>query len=348
MWRWLSIPTILLFSLCFFQPCYAIPTSSGQNTEEEAQVLWNSGKAALSESRFQDAVNALQRYVDRYPGTPDYLRAHFYLGKALIEQNSNSKAVAVLTNFITSCQNPVESAEGRLLLANAYLNLEKYQQAYLITLEIDQIEKKTSLPSDTLLEALYIKSRSLLNLNYLDRATQVLASADKQLSDKNSPMVKGQVFDLKLKLKISECAQLPSKDRLDEGQLRDQLDRRGTCVLESLLIFHKILKSNDLRSAASAATQVNEAFDQYSKSCSSSYSAPAVSPISKQSSSRRTAQEMRRYHAELSDQLKQDCKKNWNTGLQLLNSWKADLPNSMLGSLLQTSKSLEKIISRVP
>jgi TolA-binding protein len=333
-WQWLLVPIILLCS-----PCYGISTSSGPTSDEEEGVLWEIGKTAFSESHYQDAINAFQRYLDRYPASAHYLQAQLALGKALIEQDENAKALPLLRSFVTHCRNHTDSAQGRLLLGRVYLNLKKFNEADLITLEINQLEKEKHLPPEILLESSLIQSEALLGLGHLDRAIEVLRQVEQQVAETSYSSIKGHAFGLEIKLKISDCARLPTQDPMNELQLRDQLDRRGTCLLESLLIYRKILQSNDPKSASLATSQIIRAFSQYANACSSKLHSPH-DPHSPQVM-KRTQLELKHYNDELSTLLQQDCKQKYATALNILMSWKAGLSPAMIQSLLLSTKHLE-------
>jgi tetratricopeptide (TPR) repeat protein len=335
MWRWRLVLLILITHTSF-----GAPTSLGPTSEEEAATLWREGRLAMDDSRFQDAVNSLERMVARYAGKPGYLEAHLLLGEALLELGKSEMAVVPLKYYITANPNQLNSARARIALGHSYLNLNKLHEAYLVTLELDKMRTRHKLSSDILLETLLIKAQAQLGLKHESKAISALESAEKQLSEQNSPQIKGKIYGLQLQLKFSECEQLPSKGNLDEGQIRNQLDRRGTCLLEALLLFHKILKMGDLRSAGIAVNQVNHAFKSYSVSCAD----PPPPPLAK----KRSALETRRYREELTDLLAQECQKKAADALDLLASWKPHLSAPMMVPVTQVIEPLEKLASRKP
>ena len=49
----------------------AVETSNGPTSPQEADILWNDGQKAFEKGQYQDAINDLQRLVDRYPGFTD-------------------------------------------------------------------------------------------------------------------------------------------------------------------------------------------------------------------------------------------------------------------------------------
>src|SRR4051794_1002187 len=124
MWQWLSIPTFLLLVSLSVKPCLGAPTSNGPVSQEEAATLWREGEKALEGSRFEDSLNYLLRYVDRYPGSPNYLKANFYLGKTLIELGKPDQALPYLKNYLNGTGNNRDAGQGRLWLGHAYLGLK--------------------------------------------------------------------------------------------------------------------------------------------------------------------------------------------------------------------------------
>jgi tetratricopeptide (TPR) repeat protein len=338
MWRWLLVPLILIP----IQISFSAPTSSGPVSDQESEVLWKESQTAIQESRFQDAANLLHRYVDRYPGKLNYLEAHFHLGKALMEMGNYSLAIPHLKSFIELRSAQAEGVPARLLLIQSYLEEKKYHEAYLGTLEIDQLAKKIKLTSDFLLETLLLKTQALLGLKRETRAWSALESAEKQLSEKNSSRVRGKTYGLKLDLKIKTCEELPSKGPLDEGQIRDQLTRRGTCLLEAFLIYQNVLKTGDLRATGTTTTLIQSALKQYAFSCAHPPHPPVIQ------GQPRTPQELERYLSELSDLLMQECRKKVQVASDLFQSWKPTLPPTGIGFYNQVSQSLENFTSRKP
>src|SRR5690242_18744119 len=111
MWLWRSVVMFLLVS-----SSYGAPTSLGPTSNEEAEILWKQGQSALQNSEFQDAANSLQRFVDRYPSKPGYLKAHLLLGKALFGLGKAQESLAPFKYFISATGTRIESIEARLAI----------------------------------------------------------------------------------------------------------------------------------------------------------------------------------------------------------------------------------------
>jgi TolA-binding protein len=334
MWQWLLI-LISILNISILSPCFGAPTSSGPVSDEEAQVLWEEGSSAVLHSRFLDASHSLQRYIDRYPGHPHYIKAHLLLGQALIESGKFPKAIPILKNFIASTSNSTDLAQARIWLGKAYLGAEKFQEAQLLSREIDEMAKKHPLPETLFYQSVLNKARALIGLNRNEQAKQLLESNEKTLVNNNNQVLTSETLKLFLELKNIECSQLPSKERLDESQLSNQLERRGLCLLEYLLIFRKLLKNGEPKSLTIATEQVTGAFHAYAKTCASPPSLTSAYYPGK------TPTEFKRFQAELTDQLKRDCKQKGNEALELLKSWKPGLSTASTQSLLQATQSLE-------
>lgn len=319
----------------FSIPSEAAPTSLGPTSPEEAQFLWKESQTALRELRYQDAVTLLQRYVDRYAGEPNTLKAHALLGKALLEIGEPKKAISVLRDFLGSSQNLVDSLEATIDLGRSYLTQNLFTEAYLASLEMSRFSAHLKSSSDSQMEILLIRSQALLGLKHQARAQNALESAEKRIINKTSPAITGRIFDLKLQIKLQHCETLPGIGPLDEAQLRDQLERRGTCLLEALLIFQKVLKTGDLKYSGAAAAQMNEAYNNYARECTHPKSR-------KEGGKPRTLKESVQYQVELASVLTRDLKFKSTHALELIDSWKTELPDSLHGSFIQVAKNLER------
>jgi hypothetical protein len=147
-----------------------------------------------------------------------------------------------------------------------------------------------------------------------------------------------------LKLKTLECGRLPSSDILTEEQIRDQLDRRGTCLLESIEWLRKTLETGDTSSSHLAASHFQNAFESYAHLC-------AHPPITKRkgksaSAVQRSSKERKRFEEELADILLQEAHKKSILALDLMKGWKDKLPNTSLPSAQDVYKTIENFTPR--
>jgi tetratricopeptide (TPR) repeat protein len=363
MWRWPSIPMTLLQNIKLFQSrplaaafflislflispfliyplddCYAAPTSLGPTSPEEAQILWKEGQQSYKESRFQDAVNQLGRYVDRYPGSSGFTEAHFLLGKSYFELKRTPEALKAFKYYLNSKGITSDSAEARVWLGRSYLKLKKFEEALQVSRELERTKPQLT-PPITLWKYL-IQSRALVGLGHETRAGNAIEVAEHDISDTTSKEVIGQIFAIKLQVKVMSCRHLQTWVPLTENQALSLNDRRGTCLLEALLIFNKVLKTESPSATAEAATQLIQAFEAYQIACKH----PA--PPKPTPGHRRTAQELKSYSAELSEFLLKNYQSNTRRALELLDSWKPVASSPLNDSFNLVFSRLKQTLSR--
>ena len=369
MWQWLSpLLNIHLILKCMtaslvlttvhttlaVSSAHAVATSTGPTSKTDAALHWQLGKEALeaaevsskqiptegaAKTQFQDAINHLQRYVDRYAGSPNYLEAHYYLGLAYQGLNQTAKAIAPLKYCVnTSALEAVLGLKCRVALGRAYLKQKKHHEAELIGLEAEPIAegaKKTPLALNLTLELQLIKAEALLLLKQEARAAGILQRTLTQVAPDAAAELKGQASLLQLKLKLTECSHLPSQNSLDEGQVQSELERKGTCLLEALVVMNQTLSNDDLASARAATTVAQNAFESYLNLCQS----PPQKLI--RTSPGLSRKEKRRAYLELTDHLIQNCRKKSEAGIELIEGWKAETPSRMKALLSQMARSLQ-------
>ena len=350
MWRWPSMPIMLAQTRSFIRLlgwaslitatslCYAAPTSLGPTSPEEAKLLWQDGQLSSRESRFQDTVNLLGRYVDRYPGAPGFLEAHFLLGKAYFELKRPQEALKVLQYYVNSKGMTLAAAEARVWEGRSYLELGKFHEALQVTLELQQAQ----LPLEMNLWKLWIQARAWVNLGHESQASTAIEVAEHALSTTTPRQMRGQIYALKLQIKAMSCAHLQSSLPLDETQALSLMDRRGTCLLETSLIFHQVLKTEDALAATEAALQLKRAFEAYRIAC---HRAPPPKPIPGHT---RTPKEFKSYRAELRDLLLNNYFANLRRALDLLNSWSPSPTSPVYNSYLLVSNYMKKPTVRTP
>lgn len=338
---WLRLWAITALITLSFHQIHAAPTSVGPTSEEESIVLWGEGDLAVQQSKFSDAIPYLQRLIDRYPGTRNYLQAHLLLGRSYFETKRCEEAVPPLKYFISANGMNPSSAKARLWLGQCYLELKKFHESDLTTRELDQMDKKLKLSSDIILENLLIKSQALFGLRYENPATAALESALRQLTAANSALVRGKAFNLQLRYKFLVCSRFPSSGPLDETQIRDQLDRRGTCLLETLLVFKNILDTKDAAAVKLAVDQTERAFTEYQKICS----APPLPPQIQKS---KVALQKKRFRVELADRLILDFRNKTALAQEMIGNWKPKLSQQMREPAYEISKTLKTLAEKNP
>lgn len=196
---------------------------------------------------------------------------------------------------------------------------------------MDQFEKKHPTELDTTLEKLLLKSLALLGLNEVERSKDSADAAEKQITQSTSPELKGLIYAQQLKLKTLNCAELQSKSGLDEGQAKGLADRRGSCLLEAVLIYHKILLTESPEALLVANKEMKSAFDQFSRFCKNP---PKPKPLPRDSSENpekadRTPEELLAYRKELTDQLLTQYRSTASQALSLLQTWIPQVPQKI-------------------
>lgn len=334
--RWL-LAIILLLSL-HNPDSIAADSNASQPIESSARTLWDQGRSAYFASHYQEALVHLKELIDFYPAQEGYLQAHLLLGQSYLKLKNPAAAIEPLKYYINATSQSPKSILARIALAQAYLNLRKFSEAELISYEIQQMEAKYTLKSDEKIEALLIQARAFIGFHQENKAAERIQDIKKQLTETNSSSIQGQTFALELKLKALKCSQLPSQRTLEEGQVIDQMNRRGTCLLEALLPLQKVLTIGELESIQFSVDEIEKAFESYFQTCAY----PPLPPLTP----KRTEKQLTRYRQELSDHLMKNCKKVPQEALELILAWKSELPSTSLIGLNLAYGSIQKMNTR--
>lgn len=287
------------------------PTSVGPTSSAEAEILWEDGKKAFDASEFSECADRLQRLVDRYPAFAQSHSAHFILGKSWLELGRADKALPPLKYFVES-SNPESAPSARLWLGRAYLDLHKFHEAYLLTLE-----KNRGLAPEIETENLLIKSRALMGMKQDDRATQSIQSARKLAPQNHDLVDKIDLIDLQLKLRA--CAKYAAAKQLAEDQARSQIESRGVCLLEAVSRFKDpILAMTGAQTQKQATQELSTAFQAYTEVCAHP---PDPTPLRPKP---RTREQLIRYRHELAAQLREDCGKKSAAASRLIKGTRLD------------------------
>ncbi len=311
--------------------------AAGPASDEEARILWVDGKKAMDEGRYDQAIVPLERLVARYPGYPGFIESRLLLGKALLQQGRPKDAQPYLKDYIQDQGTSAEAIRARLLLIRTRLALGEYNEALLGAIEVSRwVNNKPELLAETLL----LKARAQIGLKQDMRAESTLDSAKKTLTDQMPASLRTEAFAAGLKLKLLACAKFPSAGPLDESQIRDQLDRRGTCLLQSLLIHRQALAAGDMALARLAQSELTQAARNYSHTCSNPPPPPPITIGPDKTRKTRTAQQVKTYNREMSVVLEQDCRAKLKQGYDLTQGWKESLPTSTAPLLTELSTEL--------
>lgn len=317
-----------------------VSTSVGPTSAEERALLWKEGKAAHLAGNHVEAVRLLQRLVDRYPSAPGYLDAHLLLGRSLLALGDPKAAVAPLKYFIQGSSNGKSpqadlADSARLALVKAQLALSKPREAYLLAEETlaRAIKRKNQL---IVIEALVAKGNSQIGLNQDARARRSLESARAGLKD-SSPKsddraLEGMATVLGLNLKARDCERFPSAKRLEEDQVRDQLDRRGDCLLEAQLLYKDLLAIAHDPSSREGTSVLASAFADYLVACRN-----PPDPVGNRSQA-----ELKRYRGELEIVLRVDCAAKIKKAMEFAEGWKAGMSTASILHLEELARKIGK------
>ncbi len=328
--RWRFKLVFAVFGISF--SAFAASTSTGPTSDTEGKFLWENGKASFEKKDYADATRELQRFVDRYPGYPGYLEAHRLLGKSWIGAGHPEKAIVPLRYFVQDCgkDQASEQLQARIWLGEAYIGAHRYDEAFLVSLEAEKSKEgaQSVLP-------LFLKTNALIHLNKDKSAESVLAIAQKRLGTRKDPALLSEALFLRLWLNTRVCAKLGSEKIGDEGTVREQINRRGTCLLDSLLTFKEILMAQDPSESSKATEKMKEAYDDFAHACANPPRPTQLHPTP------RNAQQLRSYRLELTAKLKQDCQGKYLDALDFLSTWKPKLPASTSRYVNAVTKELE-------
>jgi hypothetical protein len=332
--------------LALASPVRAAPPSAGDSSavtagptsDEEAAVLWKDGKSDFEHGLDEDAIPKLERLVARYPGYPGFIEAHRMLARAYLRTGQPAKAKPLLQAYIQGQGHSRSALEARLELARAELGLKLYSEALLVSVEATKLAAKAGASAaDIRAEALMLRARAQMGLGQDDRASSSVRSALTALPSPAPSPLAAAVRETSLKLKLRGCARFPSRGKLTEGQVRDQLGRRGACLHGALLQFKEVLATGDTTTCDLAQSEISEAFASYWKKCRNPPPPPPVKPKD------RNAQQLKTYFRELAVVLEEDCRRQITEGRSMLTGWEAPeshVPGTALDALKKASKDL--------
>jgi TolA-binding protein len=332
MWLWLLIQTALLqnvnlecaglttSSIFCFHEAGAADTSTGPTSQEEANVLWNDGKAAYDAEEFAKAIPLFQRLVDRYPGFSGYLEAHRYLGRAYLFNDQAKLSIPPLRYYITATADRELSLRARIWLAEANLATGNPHEAFLSSIEI---EKSPSADPQTFAEGEIMKAHTLIALKEDERAQKVLDAVKQKPIVDTDPVLKGQAAQVELQLKIHDCEKpiTPSpKVGLDELKVQDAYSRRAICLQEALLLVRHAVDAagtgKDLMTLKQAQGEILRGFIAYNHAIQNP-------PLAAHNASQTTLQK-NQYKAELVDHLRGDQRRTYQEATASLTTWKKE------------------------
>jgi len=356
LWRFLLLAISSSISLSHSMAASSTMSSYGPTSLSEAKLLWEDGTKALEEAQlaelqsdqplqkeraqkqYKEAASFLQRYVDRYPGSPHYLESHLYLGQAYLGLHQANKAAVALKYCVYSSNvEPFMNLKSRLSLAQANLELGQYALAETVTNEASAlIQNHSELPTVLVQRISLLRAEALLQLGQFELSHRLLQNTLDQLntlpSSPPATELKAEAYLLQMKYRLKECSLLPhvaatqiaNQASIEEGQILDQMNRRGTCLLEALLPYRKELELNIFPIAQKASETLQKNLHAYAQTCR----APSASWfVSKKARN------------EITDVLIDRCHTQLMLGFEFLQSWKLTLPQRMQDLITSIEKT---------
>ncbi len=283
------------------------PESVGPRSEEETQFLLRESREAFDSGRADDAARLLKRLVSRYPSHPEMAKSQLLLGKSLTVLGKPKEAIPHLLRAIEAWGNQPDGVAARLPLGRAYLAAADPRAALVVVRELTQGPAGKKASAEVLSEALQIQAYAHLALKKETDARRdlhslvVSAAAANTAGQPLPPTILAETAWLELKLKSNECARLPAPGRMEEGQARVQMERRGTCVQEAVLFALRTADAEPLAWAPKAAASLSDILKGFERACRN----PPVPPGA------RSSTQLKKYRQELVQHLLPLCEKAW-------------------------------------
>ncbi len=298
-----------------------LPSSAHlQALQADADFLWHSALISYREQRFQGVVTALNRLLKDHLESPHVLEAHYYLGQAYLGLTQPQQAERELQTFIESqtatyqapanlrlaCSSDVLRAtpssaslpelliNAQLALGQAYLQLQKFSQAHLLSFELNaklapalrsrfaqeelqgESQKKCAeelvpSPAPTALEIAKLKTR-LLQIRALQglaksaQAEELLDHLPQGWQTQADAPLQAEIAQLQLQFQLGRCTLLQrsstsSRPFGSEGALIAALKQHQQCLLQALLLIDPWL-ANPAPPIQAALRQLREVYQQ--------------------------------------------------------------------------------------
>jgi tetratricopeptide (TPR) repeat protein len=301
---------ILIFS--FGAPALSAPADSSEATE-----LWTEGQQDYQNGKFDSAVFELARLIEHYPSAPGFTEAHRLLGLSYLARHQAGKAIEPLQYYVQAAGKSPDGTRARAELAQAYLESHHFSEALEESRELLARADSEGQHSPLHAKARLIEAESWMGLNQDDKAAEALAISKKSLSSEADPLWSwARLVELQLKTRF--CGRFPPPGELDEAQVRDQLSRRGDCLLESQLIFRELLrlKPGEEKRSLEGLDNLTSAYEAYHKACANPPRPPG----------KRSALELKRYRTELVDVLVPMCAEKLQKAGSMMKGWDHGLP----------------------
>lgn len=340
MWHWL----LHLMSVSFWITSAALASdpSTGPTSNAEAAILWADSQSAFQAQKYSASITPLERLLARYPGYPDlkdYREIRYQLGKCYFETrdsaSENKKTNQLLHAYLEGSGEHPHRLEALELIGRLQLREKNYDEAMLVALELG----KTEDPSFKA-RSLTLKARALLGKGQLSAAKEIALSNGTLARTTRSEEILGEAELVQLEILIAEC-DVKTPQVQSEDEVRTQIQERGACLQESLVHYRELLNADDEHSAKSADEIVLAAYHTYSKACSNPPAPPPLVVDGKPK--KRTPEQLKNYHSELSQHLRSIYAVQKQTALSFIKNWENENPKPsgfVLNHLKITERSL--------
>lgn len=331
---------VLAYALCI--PFFWVNDSSagviestqvGPSFSKEAQILWQKGKSAFGAGNYAAAAENFKRYLHRYPSTQHYSEAFLLLGISYLRDQKFKEAISPLKSYVEKRGFDQEGLRARISLGNAQVKVKKYHEALLTAAEIIGTSYQKTIPFTIYLSALLLKSKAYIGLDQDFKSKRNLGAFEKQIRSKpnlNLSTLKSEASFLEIWLKTRECSRLASSPTLAEQETRSLLNKRGTCLLETLTLLQPTLEIGDDRWLDDSKTLILRGIQEYYQRTQNPPRPPG----------KRTPIELKRYQEELVDILTQDYQEFRSKAIEITATLKRKTPEGLKYHVLEIEKQI--------
>lgn len=330
-----STTSLILAVAIAVAPSHAQAQVDALSPEQEAATLWSQGQETFLQRKYMDTIPLLGRLIDRHPSSPHFTDALLLLGRAHLAVDQPKQALTPLKSHVSRREKTIEGVLGRLELADAYIRLKRPDEAILIAAEAKAHARRLG-QAHLAASADVWKSQAQLLLGRDSQAERSVAAARKAGLKGARDLAHAAWVEVRIQTRA--CARLAEKTaRLTENQAENQLNRRGDCLLESLLAFRKVLDQQDDPDAARwgdlAYSDVETGYSEFKAAAKNPPPPPG----------KRTQAQLKRYRAELVAHLEQTLDKKTGQATEIIEPWKEKLPKSAIPYITRLAKHLEEL-----
>jgi hypothetical protein len=279
----------LLGIFLLFEACQSIPRRS----QEDLASLWEQAIQAFEQKKYPEAISYFQKFTHPNPPGPYFLPSLLYLSKSLLATKQEAQALPLLKEFLDAAPFSENALEVSLLLIRVQLHIHENLKASLL---IEELEKKTK---EIPIELLLLKTQAMLALHQDQKAVWSLQAAQSKLE--NAPLAfQQEAWDLDIQIQLKNCSRMRFEEPLQEQQALQLMERRGLCLFQTALSYHRTRCSLSPLSSQ-ILERIYQALEQYRHACNH--------PPQAWDHQLLTSWQSRQYLRELASQLKRQYEK---------------------------------------